>query len=286
MQQTIDDQRRTLIRNAGIGLGAIALPGGTLPAFAASPRTAGRFAGRRVLVTGGSSGMGRAGARALAAEGACVVVTGMTPAKLAATREDLPADAKVLANDAGDPAAVAALVAAVRESGRDLDGIWFNAAIATIGGLESIDAAGFDRMMAVNVRGPMLQMAALSPLLKQGASIVVTSSSSVYEGAAQTSLYAATKGAVLAMARSWARQLAPRGIRVNVVVPGPIATDFRRFLPERTRTEFEASVVAEVPLARMGTAEEAAAVALFLLSDAAAYVSGSQYAVDGGMMMR
>jgi len=88
------------------------------------------------------------------------------------------------------------------------------------------------------------------------------------------------------MVRSWARQLASRRIRVNSLVPGPIDTNFRRFLPEDTRKQFEAAVVDEVPLQRMGTADEAAAVALFLLSEDSSYVSGSQYAVDGGMMMR
>lgn len=115
--------------------------------------------------------------------------------------------------DSGDPSAVAALVEAVRSMGGGLDGLWLNAAFATIGPLEETTAGGFDRMMAVNVRGPMLQLAALSPLLNPGASIVVTSSSSTYEGAEQTSLYGATKGATIAMVRSWARQLAPRRIR-------------------------------------------------------------------------
>jgi NAD(P)-dependent dehydrogenase (short-subunit alcohol dehydrogenase family) len=132
----------------------------------------------------------------------------------------------------------------------------------------------------------MLQLAALSPMLNSGASVVVTSSSSTYEGAPATSLYAATKGAVIAMARSWASALAPRNIRVNVLVPGPIETNFRSFLPDEARQGFEQFVVDQVPLGRAGTAEEAAAVALFLLSDDASYVTGSQYAVDGGLIMQ
>lgn len=141
-------------------------------------------------------------------------------------------------------------------------------------------------MMATNVRGPMLQLAALSPHLAAGASVVVTSSSSTYEGAAATGLYAATKGAVVAMARSWATALAPRGIRVNTLVPGPIETNFRSFLPDEARRGFESFVVDQVPLGRVGTPEEAAAVALFLLSSDASYVTGSQYAVDGGLIMQ
>ncbi|VEA69202.1 Levodione reductase [Serratia rubidaea] len=165
-----------------------------------------------------------------------------------------------------------------------IDGLWLNAGYAQVGTLESVDAAAFNQMMNANVRGPMLQLARLSPMLNAGASVVVTSSSSTYEGAPTTSLYAATKGAVVAMARSWAAEMAERGVRVNVLIPGPIETNFRHFMPEASRRQFEDFVVGQVPLKRAGTADEAAAVALFLLSDDASYVTGSQYAVDGGLV--
>lgn len=279
-------ERRAVIQGAaGIGLPLGAM-GAVPPAAAQEPRPAGRFVGKRVLITGGSSGIGQAGARRIAAEGGRVAITGQTPAHLDATRRELPDGSIVLRNDSGDPAAVAALVEAVRSMGGGLDGLWLNAAFATIAPLEDITAADFDRMTAVNVRGPMLQLAALSPLLNPGASVVLTASSSAYEGADVTPLYGSTKGAGIAMARSWARQLASRRIRVNSLVPGPINTNIRRHLPEETRRQFETAVVGMVPLQRMGTADEAAAVALFLLSADSSYVSGSQYAVDGGMLMR
>jgi len=166
------------------------------------------------------------------------------------------------------------------------DGLWLNAGYAALGAPEEVDADAFDHMMAANVRGPILQLAALSPHPNAGASVVVTSSSSTYEGAAATSLYAATKGALVAMARSWATALAPRGIRVNVVIPGPIDTNFRHFLPDEAKQGFEQFVIGQVPLGRAGTPDEAAAVALFLLSEDASYVTGSQYAVDGGLVMQ
>lgn len=285
MSKNISMERRAIIQGAaglGVVLGAAVA---AQPAAAQQPRAAARFAGKRVLVTGGSSGIGRAGARRIAAEGGRVIITGQTPAHLDAARSELPDGSIVLRNDSGDPAAVAALVEAVRSAGGGLDGLWLNAAFATIAPLEDITAADFDRMMAVNVRGPMLQLAALSPLLNPGASVVLTASSSVYEGADVTPLYGATKGAGVAMARSWARQLASRRIRVNTIVPGPINTNIRRHLPEEIRRKFETAVVGMVPLQRIGTADEGAAVALFLLSDDSSFVSGSQYAVDGGMMM-
>ena len=244
-----------------------------------------RFDNKRVLITGGTSGMGLAGATRIILEGGSVIVTGLNPDRIDRSRRAFGDRGQVLANDAADPSSVAMLVEAANDAG-GLDGLWLNAGYAALGAPEEVDADVFDRMMSVNVRGPMLQLAALSDHLKSGASVVVTSSSSTYEGAATTGLYAATKGALVAMARSWATALAPRSIRVNVIVPGPIDTNFRHFLPDDAKRGFEDFVVGQVPLGRPGTPDEAAAVALFLLSDDASYVTGSQYAVDGGLIMQ
>jgi NAD(P)-dependent dehydrogenase (short-subunit alcohol dehydrogenase family) len=103
--------------------------------------------------------------------------------------------------------------------------------------------------MAVNVRGPMLQLARLSAALRPGASVVITASSSADEGAAAVALYAGSKGALIAMARSWATALAPRGIRVNTLVPGPTGTGFRDFRPAADRESFGQSVLADAGLA-------------------------------------
>ncbi|WP_018046056.1 SDR family oxidoreductase [Methylobacterium sp. 88A] len=244
-----------------------------------------RFNDKRVLITGGTSGMGLAGARRIVSEGGEVIVTGLNEARICEARRLLGAKGQAIANDAAIATAAVALAEIAQVAG-GLDGLWLNAGHAALGAPEEVDAHAFDRMMAANVRGPVLQLAALSPHLNAGASVVVTSSSSTYEGAAATGLYAATKGALVAMARSWATALAPRGIRVNVVVPGPIDTNFRHFLPDEAKQGFEQFVIGQVPLGRAGTPDEAAAVALFLLSDDASYVTGSQYAVDGGLVMQ
>lgn len=244
-----------------------------------------RFNDKRVLITGGTSGMGLAGARRIVSEGGEVIVTGLNEARICEARRLLGAKGQAIANDAATATAAVALAEIAQVAG-GLDGLWLNAGHAALGAPEEVDAHAFDRMMAANGRGPVLQLAALSPHLNAGASVVVTSSSSTYEGAAATGLYAATKGALVAMARSWATALAPRGIRVNVVVPGPIDTNFRHFLPDEAKQGFEQFVIEQVPLGRAGTPDEAAAVALFLLSDDASYVTGSQYAVDGGLVMQ
>lgn len=242
-----------------------------------------RFKGKRILITGGSSGIGLSGALRIVAEGGEVAITGMNDQRLDNARAMLPASSLVLKSDAASETDIDRLRDAIQDWGT-LDGLWLNAGIAEVDALESVTAESFNRLMNTNVRGPMLQLAALSASLNPGASVLVTSSSSVYEGAAMTSLYAATKGAVIAMVKSWSSALAVRGIRANTLVPGPIETNFRHFMPDDSRQQFEEFVVNQVPLGRVGTAEEAAAVALFLLSDDAAYVTGSQYAVDGGLI--
>jgi NAD(P)-dependent dehydrogenase (short-subunit alcohol dehydrogenase family) len=204
--------------------------------------------------------------------------------RIAATQQALP-HARVLNNDADDPDDAQALAQAVVQFG-GLGGLWLNAGYGAVAGVDEVDAEFFDQMMNTNVRGPVLQLAHLAEHLNQGASVVLTSSTATYEGSPMASVYAATKAALVALTRNWATALANRGIRVNVVVPGAIGTNFRGFMSEQVRESFETDVVGRVPLGRVGTAEEAAAVALFLLSDDASYVTASQYPVDGGLTKR
>lgn len=243
-----------------------------------------RFENKIILITGASSGIGLAGAKRLVAEGAKVIITGRTPSRLQAAAEELGANAVAVLDDASDGKTLERLLPAVARIGK-LDGLWLNAAYAAGAPLEATGKSMIEQMFQVNVVAPMLQMGALSPHLNDGASVVVTSSSAVYEGQPNVALYAATKAAVLAAARSWAAELAPRGIRVNSLVPGPITSNLRSVLPDEMRAQFEEQLAEVVLLKRVGEAREAAAVALFLLSDDASYVTGSAYAVDGGLLM-
>ncbi len=243
-----------------------------------------RFENKTILITGASSGIGLAGAKRLVAEGAKVIITGRTPSRLQAAAEELGANAVAVLDDASDGKTLERLLPVVEHIGK-LDGLWLNAAYAAGAPLEATDKSMIEQMFQVNVVAPMLQMGALSPHLNNGASVVVTSSSAVYEGQPNVALYAATKAAVLAAARSWAAELAPRGIRVNSLVPGPITSNLRSVLPDEMRAQFEEQLAEVVLLKRVGEAREAAAVALFLLSDDASYVTGSAYAVDGGLLM-
>ena len=243
-----------------------------------------RFENKTILITGASSGIGLAGAKRLVAEGAKVIITGRTESRLRAAAAELGANAVAVLDDAADGKTLERLLPAVARIGK-LDGLWLNAAYAAGAPLEATGKSMIEQMFQVNVVAPMLQMGALSPHLNDGASVVVTSSSAVYEGQPNVALYAATKAAVLAAARSWAAELAPRGIRVNSLVPGPITSNLRSVLPDEMRAQFEEQLAEVVLLKRVGEAREAAAVALFLLSDDASYVTGSAYAVDGGLLM-
>lgn len=241
-----------------------------------------RFQNHKFLITGGTSGIGLAAAKRLVTEGATVLVTGTDPERVSAA--DALDGITGIANDAGDPASIQPLVDAVKNFG-PLDGAFLNAGFGRFHPLADVTAEEFDVHYAVNVRGPLLQAKALAPLLKDGGSIVCNTSVAGQMGLSNASIYSSTKGALRTIVRVLANELAGRNIRVNAVSPGPISTAFfdRTGLPQEAIDDFSTFLKSRVPLGRFGRSEEVAAVALFLLSADASYVTGSEYMVDGGM---
>ncbi|NRA28799.1 MAG: SDR family oxidoreductase [Parvularculaceae bacterium] len=240
-----------------------------------------RFEGQTVLVTGGTSGIGRATAERLATEGATVFVTGTNAERLAEVGAIDGITA--IANDAGDPAAAKALA----EQLPDLDHLFLNAGFGVFAPHNALTAENFAAQMDVNVRGPILQVAALSDKLKDGGSVLITTSIVQHMSMDASSLYTASKGAMRSYVRVLARELAPRNIRVNGIAPGPIGTDFfaRTGMPEEQTSAMAERVAPQVPLGRFGTPEEIANVATFMMSKEASYVTGADFTVDGGMAM-
>ena len=251
------------------------------------PRTfPGRFDGRSFVITGGSGGIGRATAARVVAEGGRALVTGTNADKLKAAAEAIPG-LLTLRNDAADPDAAEALGEKAKAEFGALDGVFLNAGYGEFAPLGEITAAQFDRQYAVNVRGVILHAKALAPLVKDGGCVLVTGSVAKWLGMEGSALYNSTKGATRTVSRVLAKELAGRGVRVNELSPGPIGTDFfeRAGMAGEEADAMTEGIRSMVPLGRFGTPEEVAAVACFLLSDDASYVTGSDYVVDGGMTM-
>lgn len=245
------------------------------------------FAGARVLVTGASRGLGRAIALAFGAEGAHVwighAVRGADADAAARAIRDAGGSAAPLPFDVTDAAAVeAAVAAAVAERG-GIDVLVHAAGVVRDSLFALSEAADWDEPVRVNLGGALrVTRAAVRPMLAagKGAIVHVASIAGLRAGPGQVG-YAASKGGLVAATRTLAAELAPRGIRVNAIVPGLCAAGMVQRLDRR----LVADRVARIPLGRLGTADEIARVALFLASDAASYVVGQAIVVDGGLAL-
>lgn len=252
----------------------------------------GRLAGKVALVTGAGSGIGRASAVLFAAEGAAVAVVDLRPDVAEETVATIAADggrAVAIGADVTDAAAIEAAVArCVEEYGR-LDVVYNNAGIGSTGSVADAAEDDWDRCLDINAKGTFLTSRAAVPALEVagGGSIINQGSVAALVGVANFAAYCAAKGAVVALTRSMAIDLAPRGIRVNVICPGTVFTPLMEpMLIARGGGDMAkglAMTVAKYPVGRLGSPEDIARVALFLASDDAAFVTGATWAADGGM---
>ncbi|GAA2599199.1 SDR family oxidoreductase [Streptomyces axinellae] len=238
-----------------------------------------KYKGKRALITGGSSGIGLSIARMLAAEGAQVMVTGRNEAPLeAASKEGLIA----VRSDAASRTDIDALAGKVEEAFGLLDAVFLNAGITESASFEATTEQTYDAVFAANTKGPYFTLQRLLPLLAEGSGVVLTTSVSNVLGQLDHSVYAASKAALRSMARTWARELLPRGVRVNAVSPGPIDTGILlKKLPAEVVDKMREDFAAQIPMKRIGHPEEVARAALFL-AFGATYTTGAELAVDGG----
>jgi NAD(P)-dependent dehydrogenase (short-subunit alcohol dehydrogenase family) len=244
-----------------------------------------RFDGKSVLVTGGSSGIGLAAAKAFAAEGARVVITGRDSAALEEAGRVLGADAVAVRNDTGSVAAARELAVAIGNAGIKLDAVFINAGVAKFAPFTDVDEALWDASFNINVKGAYFQIQSLLPYLNKGASVVINGSINAHIGMPGSSVYAASKAAVISLAKTLSAELLPRGVRVNVVSPGPVQTPLygKLGMDAATLEATAAQILNQIPLGRFGTPEEIAATVLHLSSPESAFIVGTEIIVDGGM---
>jgi len=236
-----------------------------------------QLGGQRALVTGATSGIGRAVALQLARDGAELVVHGRDAARGAETVKEI-ADAGGKASFVAADLTVAADVQWLASEAGDVDVLINNAGIALFGPTAEFDIAGFDKMFASNVRAPFFLVAALAPGMagRGHGSIVSMSSMAGGVGLVGGAAYGATKASLEAMTRAWAAEYSADGVRVNAIAPGPVYT------PSPSGPEFITSLGETTPMRRASQPEEIAEVVAFLASPRSSYITGTTVAVDGG----
>ncbi len=237
------------------------------------------------VITGGNSGIGLATAHEFHRQGARVVLIGRNPEAVAQAATAVGGHTLGLVADVSRVADLDKVFGEIREQVGAIDILFANAGIAKFAPLVDSGEALFDEMTDANFKGAYFTVQRALPLLRDGAAVVFTSSTVVHFGMPGASIYAAGKAALNSLAKTLAVELAGRKIRVNVVSPGPISTPIfgKMGLPEAAVNEMGGAILAQVPLARFGEAQEIAKAVAYLVSPAATYVTGTELLIDGGM---
>jgi NAD(P)-dependent dehydrogenase (short-subunit alcohol dehydrogenase family) len=244
-----------------------------------------RFTNKIALVTGGSTGIGLATAKLLIEEGAKVYITGRTQKTLDEAAAHLGSKAVPVLSDVASLADLKSLSNTVAKAGDKLDHLFANAGVAEYNTLGQTDEAEYEKTFDINVKGVFFTVQSLLPVLRDGASVVLTASIVANKGMANLSLYNASKAAVRSFARSFANDLKARGIRVNAVSPGATRTPIMENglkMTEEHIEGFRTHLEATAPIGRMADPSEIAKAVAFLLSDEASYITASDLLVDGG----
>lgn len=244
-----------------------------------------RLTGKVAVVTGGNSGIGLATAQLFREEGARVAISGRDQKTLDEAVKKIGGNVLAVRADVSKLGDLDKFYKAVSQKFGKIDIIFANAGIAKFVPFADSTEALFDETFDINVKGVYFTIQKALPLLNDGASIIINSSVVNETGAAAASVYAATKAAVRSFARTLTTELVDRGIRVNVVSPGPITTPIfgRTGLPQEAVDEFARDIKTKVPMKRFGKPEEVADTVLFLASGASSYITGVDINVDGGL---
>lgn len=239
---------------------------------------------KTALVTGATSGIGKATAADFIANGAKVIITGRYKETVEETVKELGESASGIVSDAGKMSDLKQLREQTEAIYPSLDILYVNAGIGKYAPIELIDEKHFDELFNIIVKGTLFTVQQLLPLMKRGSAIILNTSIVTEIGMPNSAIYSAAKAAVQSFLKTFAAELAPKGIRINAVSPGPIETNYfqRSNLTLEQYEQFKASFAPQVPLARFGQPEEVAKVVSFLASDESSFMHGSEVFVDGG----
>jgi NAD(P)-dependent dehydrogenase (short-subunit alcohol dehydrogenase family) len=242
-----------------------------------------RYEGKKVVIIGGTSGMGLATAKMLLDGGARVLVTGRSQAGLESAQKEIGKQAIVVSSDARSLTDIDALASRVKAEFDTFDLLFVNAGFALFAPLENTTEAMYDEMFNLNAKGPFFAVQKLAPLMNRGGAVVLTTAVANVKGMATLAAYGAAKAALRSFARVLAAELLPREIRVNAVTPGPIDTPILgKVFPDKDMAAHLSEQMSGMnPMKRFGTSEEVAKAVLFLAFDAT-FTTGAELPVDGG----
>jgi NAD(P)-dependent dehydrogenase (short-subunit alcohol dehydrogenase family) len=245
-----------------------------------------RLEGKVAVITGGTSGIGLATAQRFVDEGAYVFITGRRQSELDVAVNQIGKNVTGVQGDVSNLADLDRLYATVKEQKGRIDILFANAGVGELVPLGEISEAHFDKIFSVNVKGLLFTVQKALPLFQDGGggSIILTASVGGSKGNPASSVYGASKAAVRSFARTWTVDLRQRKIRVNAISPGPIDTTIfsTAVQTEEESKQVKASLVASVPMGRMGSPDEIAKAATFLASDDSSFITGIELFVDGG----
>ena len=242
-----------------------------------------QYQAKKVVILGGTSGMGLATAKKLLDGGARVLVTGRSQAGLDSAKQELGTDALVVSSDARSLTDIDALAAQVKAEFGVIDLLFVNAGFSTPAPFANVTEAIYDEMFNLNAKGPFFAVQKFAPLINRGGSVVLTTSVANVKGLPGQATYGAAKAALRSLARTLATELLPQDIRVNAVSPGPIATPIldKVFPDKNVAAQVWEKTIGMIPMKRFGTSEEIAKAVLFLAFDAT-FTTGLEIPVDGG----